>query len=192
MDTIRTFSADSETALWEQVTADLNRQPDLFDYQADLCQPPYRVRLALDIDLGGGFEGGYELTTLTAAVPGQPELHFALHEQDWVHEIGKLLGLEDVELGYADLDQAFIITTNNANALRLLLADPAIHDTLLQHPTARFTLAPASEEAGAPVLLTFSEDRAVLEPEQLRALYHMLLRVLQQLAPQTSASPAVG
>ncbi len=186
MDAIRTFSADSEAALWEQVTADLKSQPDLFDYRADLCQPPYRVRLELDIDLGGGFEGGYEITTLTAAVPGPPALHFALHEQDWVHEIGKLLGLEDVQLGFADLDKTFIITTNDQSALRQLLADPAVHDTLLLHPTARFTLAPASEEPGAPVLLTFSEDRAVLEPERLRALYQLLLRVLQQLAPQLS------
>ncbi|WP_019947459.1 hypothetical protein [Hymenobacter aerophilus] len=187
METIRTFTADSEPALWAQVAADMARQPDLFDYRADLCQPPYCVRLALDIDLGGGFEGGYELTTLRATVPGQPALRFALHEQDWVHEIGKLLGLQDVELGYAELDRTFIITTNDANALRRLLADPAVHQALLHHPTARLTLAPDSEAADAPLLLDFSVERAVVEPEQLRELYQLLLRLLQQLAPQTTA-----
>lgn len=187
MESIRTFTADSEPALWAQVAADMARQPDLLDYRADLCQPPYRVRLELDIDLGGGFEGGYELTTLRAVVPGQPALRFALHEQDWVHEIGKLLGLEDVELGYAELDQTFIITTNNASALRQLLADPAVHETLLHHPAARFTLAPDSDAPDAPLLLTFSLEQAVVEPEQMRGLYQLLLRTLQQLAPQASA-----
>ncbi|SDY51769.1 hypothetical protein [Hymenobacter psychrophilus] len=187
METIRTFTADSEPDLWAQVATDMASQPDLFDYRVDLCQPPYRVRLELDIDLGGGFEGGYELTTLRAVVPGQPALRFALHEQDWVHEIGKLLGLEDVELGYAELDQAFIITTNDANTLRRLLADSAVHQTLLHHPSARFTLAPDSAAPDAPLLLTFSLERAVVEPEQLRELYKLLLRMLQQLAPQTSA-----
>ncbi|RFP65776.1 hypothetical protein D0N36_07550 [Hymenobacter lapidiphilus] len=190
MDAIRTFTADSEPALWAQVAADMASQPDLFDYRADLRQPPYCVRLELDIDLGGGFEGGYELTTLRAVVPGQPALRFALHEQDWVHEIGKLLGLEDVELGYAELDQTFIITTNDPNTLRRLLADPAVHQTLLHHPAARFTLAPDSDAADAPLLLTFHLERAVIEPDQLRELYQLLLRMLQQLAPQTSASPA--
>lgn len=191
MEPIHTFTADSEPALWEQVAADMARQPDLFDYRVDLCQPPYRVRLALDIDLGGGFEGGYELTTLTAAVPGQPALRFALHEQDWVHEIGKLLGLEDVQMGFADLDKSFIISTNDANALRQLLAEPAVHQTLLRHPAARFTLAPDSDAPNAAVLLTFNLERAVVEPEQLRELYQLLLRTLQQLAPQTS-SPFAG
>ncbi|MBT2559339.1 hypothetical protein J7E24_16235 [Hymenobacter sp. ISL-91] len=187
METVRTFTADSEPALWAQVAADMARQPDLFDYRADLCQPPYRVRLELDIDLGGGFEGGYELTTFQAVVPSRPALRFALHEQDWVHEIGKLLGLEDVELGYAELDQTFIISTNDPNTLRRLLADPAVHQTLLRHPAARFTLAPDSDAADAPVLLIFQLERAVVEPEQLRELYGLLLRMLQQLAPQTSA-----
>ncbi|SET81176.1 hypothetical protein [Hymenobacter actinosclerus] len=191
MDTNRTFTADSEPALWAQVAADMARQPDLFDYRADLCQPPYCVHLVLDIDLGGGFEGGYELTTLRAVVPGQPALRFALHEQDWVHEIGKLLGLQDVELGYAELDRTFIISTNDANALRQLLADPAVHQALLRYPAARFTLAPDSEAPEAPLLLSFSLERAVVEPEQLRELYQLLLRVLQQLAPQPLSPPAV-
>ena len=190
METTRTFSADSEAALWEQVAADINRQPDLFDYRAELRQQHYRVELEIDIDLGGGFEGGYEITTLRAVVPGQPALHFALHEQDWIHEIGKLLGLEDVELGYADLDQAFIITTNNPSALRQLLAEPDVHATLLRHPAGRLTLAPSSEEANAPVVLTFSEERALLEPAQLREIYHLLLRILQQLAPAPLSFPA--
>lgn len=187
METIRTFTASSEPALWAQVAADLARQPDLFDYRADLCQPPYCVRLELDIDLGGGFEGGYELTTLRAVVPGRPALRFALHEQDWVHEIGKLLGLQDVELGFAELDRTFIITTNDASALRQLLADPAVHQTLLRYPAARLTLAPDAEAADAPLLLTLRLEQAVVEPEQLRGLYQLLLRLLQQLAPQTSA-----
>ena len=189
MEITRTFSADSEAALWEQVAADISRQPDLYDYRAQLCQQHYRVELEIDIDLGGGFEGGYEITTLRAIVPGQPALHFALHEQDWIHEIGKLLGLEDVELGYAELDKTFIITTNDTNALRQLLAEPDVHATLLRHPAGRLTLAPASHEPHAPVVLSFSEERALLEPEQLREIYHLLLRILQQLAPAPLTFP---
>ncbi|MBT9391821.1 hypothetical protein KLP40_01490 [Hymenobacter sp. NST-14] len=189
MQTTRIFSADSEAALWEQVTADLGRQADLYDYRAELCQQHYRVWLEIDIDLGGGFEGGYEITTLRAEVPGRPTLHFALHEQDWIHELGKLLGLQDVELGFADLDKTFIITTNDASALRQLLAEPDVHAILLRHPAGRLTLAPASDEAHAPVVLTFSEERALLEPEQLREIYHLLLRLLQQLAPAPLTFP---
>lgn len=181
MDTSRIFRASSETALWQQVAADLAQQPDLFDYRADLYENEYHVRLEYDIDLGGGFEGGYELTTLTADLPADTTFHFALHEQDWVHEIGKLLGLQDVEVGDAELDSAFIITTNQAEVLRPLLLQPEVRATLLRHPAGRLALAPASPEQGVPVQLTFSEERALTDSNELQEIYHALLLVLRRL-----------
>ncbi|RSK47372.1 hypothetical protein [Hymenobacter rigui] len=182
MDTTPTFRADTEAAVWQQVAADMAQQPDLYDYRADLYQQDFHVRLELDIDLGGGFEGGYELTTLTASVPVHTAFHFALHEQDWVHEVGKLLGLQDVELGDPELDEAFIITTNQPDTLRQILAHPEVRATLLRYPDARLALAPASHEATAPLQLTFTEERALTEPAQLQEIYHLLLVLLQQVA----------
>ena len=184
MTTLRTFSADSETDLWRQVATDMARQPDLLEYSAELQQNGFRIRFELDIDLGGGFEGGYETTYFTAAVPGRPALHFALHEQAWVHELGKLLGLTDVELGDTQLDDAFIITTNNPDELRtLLLTDPAVRHTLLKYQELRLELTPASHAPDAEVLLTFSKEQAITDPDQLREIYHMLYVLLQQLRP---------
>lgn len=188
MDTIRTFSADTEAALWQQVTNDMAQEPDLFDYTANLEQNGYRVQLDIDVDLGGGFEGGYELTTFTAPVPGHVALRFALHEQDWIHEIGKALGLTDIELGYPELDAAYIITTNDAAALQGLFADATIRATLLKYQEMRLSLAPAHHEDDSEPLLTFTKEQAVLEPAQLQEIYHLMITILQQLAP-TSAQP---
>ncbi|QNH61681.1 hypothetical protein [Hymenobacter sediminicola] len=182
MTTLRSFSADSETALWHQVATDMAQQPDLLEYSAELQQNGFRIRFELDIDLGGGFEGGYELTSFTATVPGQQALNFALHEQDWVHELGKLLGLTDVELGDTELDDAFIITTNNPDELRtLLLSDPAVRHTLLKYQELRLELTPASHAPDAEVLLTFTKEQALTDPGQLQEIYHLLYLLLQQL-----------
>lgn len=184
METTRTFSADSETALWQQVAADMSRQPDLFDYTANLHQNGYQMQLSLDIDLGGGFEGGFETTTFRAVVPGPTTLNFTLHEQDWVHELGKLLGLRDVELSDPDLDTAYIMTTNHPDQLRaLLFSDPAVRETLLRYQELRLDLTtdPAAPEAGT--VLTFTKEQALTDPTQLQEIYHMLLVLLQQLAP---------
>ncbi|MCA8832731.1 hypothetical protein [Hymenobacter pini] len=183
METPRAFRASSETDLWQQVATDLEGQADLFDYRADLHQNGYHVRLEYDIDLGGGFEGGYELTTLTADLPADTAFHFALHEQDWVHEIGKLLGLQDVEVGDAELDKTFIITTNQPDTLSPLLLQPEVRAALLRHPAGRLVLAPASSEAGVPVQLTFSEERALTDLGELQEIYHALVVILQQLQP---------
>ena len=162
MPTKPVFRADTEEALWQQVSADLNREEDLFEYAAELHQGGYQVLISVDIDLGGGFESGLTTTTLTAPVPGNVSLRFALHEQDWVHEIGKLLGIDDVELGDPALDAAFIITTNDPAALQhLLLHKPGVRDTLLRYPDLRLTLAPASP--AEPLLLTFTIDQALTQ-----------------------------
>ncbi|UOQ74039.1 hypothetical protein [Hymenobacter cellulosilyticus] len=192
MSTIRTFSAPSEESLWPQVSADLAREPDLLEYSARLEQRGLTVLVDIDVDLGGGFEGGMSTTTLTASVPGNPALRFALHEQDWVHELGKLLGLTDVELGDPALDDAFIITTNDADALRQLLT-PGIREVLLRHAdTLRFSLAPADDAADAPLLLTFAVDDAILDPSALREVYHVVFEVLEKLAAVPGLEPAAS
>ncbi|RYU79312.1 hypothetical protein [Hymenobacter persicinus] len=182
MDSPRIFSADTEDALWQQVAADLSQQPDLFDYTAELRQGRHVVQLTLDVDLGGGFEGGYETTTFAARIPSHTPLRFALHEQDWVHELGKLLGLTDVELGDPELDAAFIITTNDEPQLKsLLFTDPAVRATLLRYQELRLDLTPISHEPGADVYLTFTKEAALVEPAHLRDIYHLLYTLLERL-----------
>lgn len=189
MDTVPTFSATTEADLWQQVAADMGRRPDLFDYTANLHQNGYQMQLSLDIDLGGGFESGYETTTLRAVVPGPTALHFTLHEQDWVHELGKLLGLQDVELGDPELDAAYLITTNHPEQLRtLLLSDPVVRHTLLKYQELRLDLTADPAAPAAGTLLTFTKEQALTDPAQLQEIYHLLLVLLQQLAPRPAAT----
>jgi hypothetical protein len=189
INSIRSFSADTETELWDQISADMLRDGSMLEYAAQLNQGGYQFMLDIDIDPGGGFEGGYATTTLAALVPGAPALRFSLVEQDLVHELGKLLGLKDVELGYPALDAAFIIRTNEPGTLRTLLADEAVQTTLLKYRELRLTLAPASEapettEAPAEaVYLVFSKEAGIVDPAQLREIYQLLLSLLRQLAP---------
>ncbi|TGE25928.1 hypothetical protein E5K00_12275 [Hymenobacter aquaticus] len=185
----RTFTAATEEALWQQIQADIHDQDDLFDYTAELIQAGYHVQLDIDVDFGSGFEGGTELTTLRAVVP--TPLRFALHEQTWLHELGKLLGLSDVELGDTALDAAFVITTNDEAALRrLLLETPTVRDTLLRYADFRFILAPDSTHDAAETALTFSRETALLDLSQLRELYHLMLTLLQRLAPNSADDAA--
>ncbi|AYA37362.1 hypothetical protein D3Y59_10055 [Hymenobacter oligotrophus] len=191
METTRVFSAQTEAELWRQVAADMARETDLLEYSAQLNLGGYQLLLDIDIDLGGGFEGGYEFTTLTAAVPDNVALRFVLHEQDLLHELGKLLGTEDVELGVQDIDDAFIIRTNDPAALQTLFASPDIHDTLLKYHECRLSLGPASTDGDAALQLSFSKDAGVVEPAQLQEIGHMLFYLLRQIAPLPTAAPTL-
>jgi hypothetical protein len=189
MSNVHIFSADTEATLWQEVAANITQEGNLFDYTAELIQDGYHMQLDIEIDLGGGFEGGFQSTRMAALVPNHTPLHFALHEQDWLHELGKLLGMTDVELGDPALDAAFIITTNDVTALReLLLPDAALRQTLLRHQQCRLTLAPASHEAGANVYLTFTKETALTDPAELREVYHALYTLLRKIAPLPPAT----
>jgi hypothetical protein len=192
MEPTRTFSAETEAELWAQVAADLDRLDSPLEYQAQLQQGPYQAGLDIDVDPGGGFEGGYTITTLHVRVPGHPALRFALYEQTWVQQLGKLLGQEDVILGYPELDDAFIINTNDVAALQALLADPELRRTLLRFPTLHLNLEPASLAADADVRLTFTYEAAILSSAQLRDIYHALMQLAQQLASQHYAAPPMA
>ncbi|SNR86624.1 MULTISPECIES: hypothetical protein [Hymenobacter] len=189
MSSLRSFHAESETALWQQVAADLQQQEDILEYSADLHEGGYQMRLELEVDLGGGFEGGYETTSFMALVPGAPTLRFALHEQDWIHQLGKALGMQDVQVGDPELDAAYIIKTNEPGRLQQLLAEPGVRAVLLKYQELRLDLVAAPEDTPGGVWLTFIKEQAIVEPEALREIYHMLLTLLRHLSP-ASANPS--
>ncbi|OON69776.1 hypothetical protein [Hymenobacter sp. CRA2] len=180
----RTFRAETEAELWPQLHADLTTT-DLVDYQADLDQGPYQLQLELQVDAAAGT---YSYLKLAARVPGRPLLRFALHEQTWLQEIGKLLGMEDVELGFPELDAAFIISTNDTATLKDLLADSAVQELLLRHRALRLVLTPASLAAGADVLLTATHTQGPLAIEQVQEIYHLLSTLVQRIAARRASS----
>jgi hypothetical protein len=180
MDNLRQFSGETESEIWQQITSDMLKQGEILEYSAQIEQQGYVVYFDIDIDLGGGFEGGFETTTFMAPVANNA-VKFQLYPQNWLNEVGKILGLEDVELGFPELDEAFIIKANHPELLKKLFADKTIRDVLLKYPSAELKLAPEHHEPDARNLLTFSLDLAVLSPEHLREIYDMMLQLLKKL-----------
>ena len=180
MENLRHFSGATETEIWQQVAADMHQQTEILEYSAQLNQQNHQVYFDIDIDLGGGFEGGFETTTFMAPVENH-DLKFHLHPQNWLNEIGKILGMEDVELGYPEFDKTFIIKASNPEKLKAIFADESIRQTLLKYPNCELKLSHESDEPGARNLLTFSLDLALISPEHLREIYHVMLQILDQL-----------
>src|SRR5688572_28431901 len=133
MEKVKNFRAETEEDLWQQFASDLAAREELLDYTARLSLANRTVIFNIDVDLGGGFEGGFETTSFTAPVTGHNDLRIHIYPQDWVNEIGKLFGLEDVELGYPELDKEFIIKTNQTETLKSIFTDQTLQETLLKN-----------------------------------------------------------
>ena len=146
------------------------------------------MQLDIEIDLGGGFEGGSQ--TQRRPPSAQPYFLFSLHEQDWLHEIGKLLGLTDVQLGDPCL-------WTLPSSLLPTMRPPCVSCYCWIWPCARRCCATRNaasrwlrlpDEVGADVYLTFSTETALTDPIELRKVYHALYTLLRKIAPLPHAT----
>lgn len=181
METIKTFTGSTEDEVWQKIAFDMASQKDLLSYSAVIKLPDAQIYFDTDLDLGGGFEGGISTTTFMAPVPENVTLRFALHEQGFIDELGKFFGMEDVELGVKDIDDAFIIKTNQPEEMKRLLSAPSIHPTLLKHKNCVLKLDVDADEEGPETVLTFSKDEAILDIAELREIFSMLHSLLLKL-----------
>lgn len=181
MENMRKFSGETETQIWQQITADMQNEDDLLEYTAEIDQQGQKIFFDIDIDLGGGFEGGFQTTTFAAPVLNHTSLRFHIHPQDWINQIGKILGLEDIELGYHDFDKAYIIKTNQPEALKAIFADETLRKTLLKFNKSDLKLTPYHHEDDSEITLSLILDQAITNPTELQEIYHLLFTILKKL-----------
>lgn len=182
-------SSNIET--WEEVQEFLKGVSLPFQYSKTFYHNEKNVNLTIDIDPGGGFESGYEFTSLSAPVPVQftsissplkknPALLFALHDAKVIDRIGKIFGAEDVELGYSEFDKLLIVKTNDKDALRLVFSDQDVRQTFRE--LKEFSLEIVVHENGNPAhSLEFIIDRAITEVDELKKIYSAFTAVLDKL-----------
>ena len=98
MEKEKLITANDINEVWPQVAKDLRENE--FTYSVIISIDNRKVYLDIDVDPGGGFEGGYQTTTLKSKLEHAGAFRFALHHQGLLYEIGKFFGMEDIETGY--------------------------------------------------------------------------------------------
>ncbi len=90
--------ANNIEEVWRQITEDLKKNE--FTYSVIIAVQNRKIYLDIDVDPGGGFEGGYQTTSLRAKLEKNGDFKFALHHQGLLAEIGKFFGMEEIETCY--------------------------------------------------------------------------------------------
>ena len=176
---------------WEEVSEFLNGVTLPFQYSKTFYHNQKNVSLAIDIDPGGGFESGYEFTSLSAPVPVQftsisspinetPKVLFALHDVKVMDRITKIFGAEDVELGYPQFDKLLVVKTNDKNALREIFAEQQVRVTFRE--LKEFSLEIVKHEDDNPAYtLEFLIDRAITDVAELKKIFTAFTKVLDKI-----------
>lgn len=180
METDKIYIGDTENDVWQQLAADINE--DIWDYQAIIRQGNREVKLDIDIDLGGGFESGYGTTSFSSPL-SNADFRFAVHEEDFIDEIGKFFGMQDVKVGFPELDDHLLIKTNDEARVRTLFTDAPVIAvfTALTDFDFGIRLHSVAGSDHKQACLELHIDDGITDLQTLRELYHAFCLVLDKL-----------
>lgn len=190
MEDQKVFAGQTEAEVWQNVEADLNKNEDVYDYNVIIEQDDKKVSLIIDIDLGGGFEGGYASTSFNAEVADAKGFRFGVHRDGFIDDIGKFLGMQDVEVGYAELDKHLIIKTNHEEKVKALFADSNVRAVFEQLDDFDFGIRMHSveHEDHKHAFLELNIEDGITDPAELRKLYSAFYSVLLTIDSFTTVS----
>ena len=131
-------------------------------------------------------------TRMRAPYVNKDGFRFNIYRTGFFNELGKLLGMQDIEVGYPEFDNEFIIQGNDANKLRLLFADPTIRQLIEAQPAISLEVKDDEGWFGAHFPqgvdeLYFQVVGVIKEIERLKLLYELFARILNHLCNIGSA-----
>lgn len=131
-------------------------------------------------------------TRMRAPFVNKDGFRFTIYRKGFFSDLGKLLGMQDVEIGEPGFDDTFIIKGNDEAKLRLLFSNERIRRMIEQQP--KIHLSVRDDEgwfntkfpAGVDELY-FAVTGVIRDIEQLKTLYELFSDLLNQLCRIGSA-----
>jgi hypothetical protein len=134
------------------------------------------------------------LTRMRAPYVNPAGLRFAIYRKGPLSGLGKLLRMQDIEVGDPEFDEAFVIKGNDEGRVRELFANPKIRQIIqaqpafilqVQHIQRRLFGPPVPKDVDQ---LYFHVVGVIKDVARLKALFDLFAAVLDQLCRIGSAS----
>ncbi len=145
------------------------------------------------MDVGRSDEDGKTLVTRLRAPYVNPErFRFTIYRKSVFSDLGKLLGMQDIEIGDPDFDEAFIIKGNDESRVRDLFANPKIRQMIQAQPKIRLDVKDSEGWFGPKFPedvdeLHFQVVGVIKDLERLKSLFGLFAAILDQLCRIGSA-----
>jgi hypothetical protein len=117
---------------------------------------------------------------------------FTIYRKGLLSDLGKLLGMQDIEVGDPEFDEAFIIKASDEGRVRELFADPKLRQMIRDQPEIRLEVKDSEGWFGPRFPedvdeLHFQVVGVIKEVDRLKALFDLFVAVLDQLCRIGSA-----
>lgn len=133
-----------------------------------------------------GEHGSAAYTRIRAPYMNKDGFRFTIYRRGFFSELGKLFGMQDVEIGEPEFDDAFIIKGNDEEKLRKLFAKRRVRELLERQPAIHLSVR---DDEGwfkgrfpeGVDELYFRESGVIKDIERLKTLYDLFAEVLDHL-----------
>ena len=117
---------------------------------------------------------------------------FTIYRKNLFSDLGKFLGMQDIEVGDPEFDEAFIIKGNDESKVRDLFANSKIRQMIQDQPKIRLEVKDSEGWFGPKFPedvdeLSFQVVGVIKDVERLKALFDLFAAVLDQLCRIGSA-----
>lgn len=131
-------------------------------------------------------------TRIRAPYVNKDGFRFTIYRKSIFSEIGKLFGMQDVEVGYPEFDNAFIIKGNDESKLRSLFNNAKVRDLIQAQPEIYFHVKDdegwfKTKFPDGVDELYFQVRGVIQDVQRLKALYGLFAEVLNHLCSIGSA-----
>lgn len=194
MGLLRKLFGPSKNEIWRQLSEQIGGHfyPGGLFSHSSVVAIHRQWTITLDTYSQGGGETSTDYTRMRAPYINKDGFWFTIYRKGFFTGVGKLFGMQDIEIGDPTFDDAFVIKGNDEQQLRKLFADAVIRQLIEQQP--KFHLTVKDNEGwlrkrfpeGVDELL-FEVEGIIKDVEQLRSLYELFAGILDRLCQIGSA-----
>ena len=184
----------SKDEIWAQIAADISGEfieggfwgKDVLIYKHGEWQ------ILLDTYVVSTGQSSYTLTRMRAPFVNKDGLYFKISRQGFFSSIGKLFGMQDIEIGDPFFDQQFVIKGNNPEKIKLLFADGNIKELCQSQPRIHLSIKDDEGRFGTDFPegvdeLYFECTGVIKETALLKSLFALFCLILARLVRIDSA-----
>lgn len=178
----------SQNEIWEQLSEEINgtfvKGGFFKGSRVEVSREPWTIYLdTFSVSTG---QTSVMYTRMRAPFINLHNLYFKIYKRGIFSEMGKLFGMQDIEVGYSDIDEDYIIKGNNETAIKNLLTSSRIRNLIKEQP--RFNLEiKESEGLFGPTMkqneriLYFQADRIITDISLLKSLFDLFGEIMEEL-----------
>lgn len=194
MGLLRNLFGPSQAEIWQQLAQEIgaNCSGNGFWTGTKVTARHNQWTITLDTFTESSGEHSSTYTRMRAPYVNQDGFRFTIYRHGLFTDLGKWLGMQDVEVGHPQFDADFVIKGNDEKKLRELFANPQLRSLISFQPAIQLTVKDDEGWFGTTFPegvdeLYFQAGGVIKDLDRLKLLYDLFAETLEHLCRIGSA-----